>query len=173
MTVVIRFIRMNRWEPPDGGWLKPGDYPADTLLDLATSNNILSVYYVETEAEIERVAIAIAANRDQINVVDYVVVDLSAFEQIRVEPKQVRGDTPDEVVNTWHRDLIQLSVHRMVDLVGVMWGAKKKRIQQKRVKELLVENAVKGYIKRGLIKKETMQNKLDDLLKIVGSNWAG
>lgn len=171
MSLVVRFIKSSRWDPPDGIWLKSGDYPADTLVDLETRNNALSIYFVQTEAEIERLVAAIAASRDFINNVDYALFNLSDFNRIGIELAENRGETPDQQVNAWHRDVIQMSVHRIIELVKVIWSARKERVQQKRIKELLVESAVEGYIQRDLIKKDKMREQIDQLLAAQGRSW--
>jgi hypothetical protein len=69
-------IRQTRWDvPEDAEWLSEDDIPADPLGDFAnTTCNSLSVWLVnEDKANFTRVVTAMAASRERIDKLDYVL----------------------------------------------------------------------------------------------------
>lgn len=173
MTLVVRAIRRSRWTGAfDAAWLAKGDFPADALGDLNTSANAMSVYFLDQHGDLDRLAPALAATKDSFAEFDYAEIDLPFFNQTGIKIKEVLGDTPDTFVNNWHRDLIELSIRNLVDLVGVIHNhATIGRTSEKDVKRLLIESATSGYIERPSIKKLKMQTAIDELLVSAKRGW--
>ncbi len=171
MTFAIRVIRKGRWNF-DGRISAIPDYPADPLADLETSGNALSIYCVSTEVEIERLAAGIAATRDNIDNVDYAAVDLSALNLVGLRTEQVAGKTPDEIVNSWHQDIVGLTIGSILDLAGIIYRVEKKRINEKRIGQLLIGSAANGHIKKLSVPKPKMQIAIEELLTKAGRSWA-
>ena len=53
-------------------WLPAGEFQGGSLVDLQTQDNCLSVYLINDDAHIERVAVALAANRKHLDVLEVV-----------------------------------------------------------------------------------------------------
>ena len=74
-------LRQTRWfVNPDIPWLAPGDLQGDSLVDLITEDNALSVYEVRNNVEEERVSVALAATRDRPAKYDYAVFEEERFQ---------------------------------------------------------------------------------------------
>jgi len=139
---VLRKIRKAKWYKHRGvPWLAQGDLQADALGDLQTSNNELSVYYIESnKSNLERVVTALAANRDFISNLDYALLDLEVLSELGIKTERRAGETPDAQVNTWHIDLVELSAHKLMDLADAIYKhADKRRLQKKKLIQLIVK----------------------------------
>jgi len=99
-------------------WLQPDELAADALQDLRTKQNRLSVYLVDSleSPALNRVLAAMAASRDNIDKLDYASFDWSFLGDLGIEVEAVPGGTPDEEVNQWHRDLVELTAAKLAAL---------------------------------------------------------
>ena len=116
MALALRVIGSKaKWYDQD--WLAPGEATADIVSDFKTSDNKLSVYYIENEEELQRVAVAITRGRKNVQNFDYVLLEESDLVSLGIEVRNAEGATNDEVVNGWHRDLEKLTASKLLDLV--------------------------------------------------------
>jgi hypothetical protein len=127
-------------EPPE--WLSSGEVAADCLTDLATSGNILSVYFLpdDEDRELEqRVAIALAATRDKIDPFEYGLFREAILSQLALSFKQTPGNTPDSAVNALHYDIEELTGSGLLRLTMAMFQEERRfeRLTKKQVKERL------------------------------------
>lgn len=120
MPRFLRTVRQSRWQAP--AWLNPGTaaVKADALADLQTVNNLLSVYLVESAHDIDRITVALAATRDNLQNVDYVVFDDTELQDIGIAVMRSRGNTPDYLVNEMHYDIGKLTARQTADLATVI-----------------------------------------------------
>ena len=125
MPQYLRSIRQGRWRAPS--WLRCGEVQADALGDLATVDNQLSVYRVESQQDINRITIALAATRDNLQNVDYAVFDDAEFENIGIQISQSPGKTPDQVVNELHHDISNLTARQTAALAAIIARGKIER----------------------------------------------
>ena len=65
-------------------------------------------------------ATALAANRDALANFDYVVLDVHPLTDLNIRVDESKGGTPDEEVNAWHRDLVELSAQKIMGLAVVI-----------------------------------------------------
>ncbi len=138
-----------RWDKyPDVSWLAVNELQADALSDLKTDGGKLSVWQVEDdESNLQRLVAALAANRDKLDKVDYVLVDQKILEYISANAKIVLGDSPDEEANRWHLDLTELSVTKVVNLSRAISEANKvRRVLPKEVKAWVRTAIQSGWI---------------------------
>jgi hypothetical protein len=157
VTLVFRKLDSKvRWYK-DGilPWLTlKGDIPADPLNDVRTQDNALSVWLVDDgKQNLNRVALAIAATRQRVDKLDYLLFDLQILSDSDVETCKSRGTTPDEQVNDWHLDLVELSGLELVSLVRAILTSDYEtgRFLPKEVVELL-----KDAVKAGQINQEKL-----------------
>ena len=146
MPFLFRTIRKSKWYNHEGTlWLPEGELQADALDDLKTTNNTLSVYWVDDSQEnLERVVIAFAANRDSFAQVDYALFDKQILSDLNIEFDKSPGDTPDEEVNKWHLDLVELTASKRFELaMKIMVQAQKRRIPKKTIEKRIIK-AVKS-----------------------------
>lgn len=119
MPFLVRGIKRRKWDRQSVyPWLEKDEIPADPLTDLPTSDNALSVYIVEDDkSNLDRVITALAATRERPDKYDYLLFDERALSIANVKTELTRGNTPDDLVNSWHLDLVELSGSKLLALV--------------------------------------------------------
>ena len=120
----------------------PGEeaVPADILGDLFTEDNALSLWSIEDDvANLHLVLAALAAGRDRLANLDYVLFDMDLVDSLALDMKTSEGKTLLKEANSnWHRDLLRLSASGLAGLAerifqeGQTW-----RVPQKDVKDIL------------------------------------
>lgn len=120
MTRYLRSIRRSRWAPPD--WLDPnqGDLPADALADLHTYRNALSVWVADSPEDTDRIIIALAATRDDVQHVDFAVFDDATLADAGIVIESRSGETPDDEVNRLHCNIERLTVRQVAALAAAI-----------------------------------------------------
>jgi len=102
MALLLRTISNAKWVKDD--WMVAGDVPADALSDLRTARNALSVWNVDPELEnLNGVLTALASNRDQLDKVDYTLIDENLLPIIAIECVKSPANTPYSTLNAAHR----------------------------------------------------------------------
>lgn len=152
--VCWRMIEHRRWVDDDD-WLKPGDAPADGLRDLRTDNNSLSIFLFpidDIEVWRDRVAIAMATNRQRIDTIDYAWFELSEIEALGIALVRSQAVTGDQAVNEQHADLTRLSAIRLADLAGVVKRAVD-AANTERLAKRLVKAGIESAVREGRITK--------------------
>lgn len=169
MSFLLRKIRKNKWYKTETiSWLLPGEFQSDPLCDLNTTENKLSVYRVEDDcSNLERVVSALAANCEKIANFDCILFDEKILNNVGIKSEQTKGDTPDEVVNNCHLDLIELSALKLVELAKqALNQGEVKRFLPQDITELLVDSIQKGYINKAKMRlKSTEIEKIDKLIQ--------
>ena len=155
MAYFLRVIRQSHWFNLE--WLPAGELQGDTLRDLQTSNNTLSVYEVRVEDDQERVAVALAANRRYLAVLDYAIFDDSNFNSIGIIAEPREGETPDAVVNQRRYNLMNLTIGRLAYLAQEVSRGTHSRIPEKVVKFRISEGIETGMISREKLQPELLQ----------------
>src|SRR5438045_1847252 len=122
MPFLLRKLTKQKWQPEYAiGWLLEGDLQADALNDLATQNNELSVFHIDDDkSNLNRVVAALAAKRDSLDKLDYALVASQIADDAGFKTRMIKGDTADEAVNQWHRDITELSVANLANLAVVI-----------------------------------------------------
>jgi hypothetical protein len=164
VPLILRKIRKAKWYRSDAApWLESEDLQADALVDLATKGNKLSVYVVEdNQSNLERIIASIAANCDFISDFDYALFGQEVLDEIKINTQDTSGETPDTLVNTWHRDLVELSAVKIFTLAKVIaTRAERRRVLSKRVMELVAHSIASGQIER-----EKLRLKPDQVAKV-------
>jgi hypothetical protein len=138
MPEFLRVVQKARWylKPEWDGW-RQGDLQGDALNDLQTKGNALSVYSVGEGAEIGRIIAALAANRDHLSHLDYVVFDGTSLASSNILVLQTDGQTPDREVNNVHHDVVNLTVSRLLQVAQIVSGCERVRITKSQMKARL------------------------------------
>ena len=145
--------RQARWLIyPDLTWLEDGEVQADALLDLKSVGNKLSVYKVDHEEDAERIVVALAANRDNLAVMDYALFEEVSLITANISIVKQAGETPDDEVNTLHYNLSDLTVHRLAKLAEVVSAGQHTRIPRKEMRTKLCRALDAGVLNRGKVK---------------------
>jgi hypothetical protein len=100
----------------------------------------MSVWRIEEGgSNLDRVLTALAANRQDVDHVEYVLFDDSIVSDLGIKIVKTEGNTPDTHANrTWHYDLVELSGARLAALAnGMFLNSETGLILNKRVLGLL------------------------------------
>lgn len=158
---------MDRWLSDDPPWLGANDAVGDQVSDLKTSENRLSVFEVPPADPSTplRIAAALTAARERLDDVEYCLFDDATLSRIAVRTKAAPGRTPDPLVNSWHKDLVELSGNLLTNLAMELRLIEKGRVLREDLqKELLAAiregtrfsgrgepNIAKYFRKKGLL----------------------
>jgi len=155
VSFILRKVRFNRWYPRERyTWLADGELQADPLGDLQTTQNALSVWYVEDdESNLDQVVTALAANCEHLAHLDYILFDGRIVSELNIDIADSKAKTPDREADQWHCDLLRLSAQKLVQLAGmVIDDAEPQRVTLKQVRELIRQAVNSGRICRGDLK---------------------
>lgn len=146
MPLVLRGIRFNRWYKnpvQDFPWLAPGELPGDSLADIAPQRCTLSVYLVEdNHSNLWRVIAALTANQTSPSHFGFALIDLQMLNSMGFKIVDQPGDTADSIVNSWHRDIVELSATRLLALAQT--------IQSHGATDQILEKEVHNWITRSI-----------------------
>lgn len=88
---------------------------------MATNNNKLSLWEVDNNrANLDRVIAALAATRNNFQHFQYSLVERKLIEGLDINLEKTIGQTPDEIVNQYHYDLIEMSGSKLISLAMMM-----------------------------------------------------
>ena len=149
MPLLLRKIRRSRWYK-ELAWLPKSDVQADSLVDLPTKNNRLSVWFIKEDmSNFDRVITALAANRDFPANFDYALFSEEILKKETIKVEKSKGDSKDNVANDeWHRDLCELSAKKMLYIAQhIFKEGKIERIQEKQIVQQINEAVKIGTIK--------------------------
>jgi hypothetical protein len=124
---------------------------ADALGDLSTSNNTLSVWYVEEDrSNLEQIITALAATHQSLSNFDYALLEVQVLSGLNIPINPSPGNTPDGEANvSWHRDLIELSAQNLLELAqAIMARGEKARVSEREVRRLIGQAVASGRIER-------------------------
>lgn len=166
--MLIRFISsISKWDESKVINRPDAFICGDTISDLRTTDNNLSVWKADSEEDIEDAIVALALNRDAVDKIIYILIreeDLAKLE-IEISYKNA-GKAPglkDSILNK-HRDLIELDFWRIGFLAEYMLRLAKDENHRKLCSKAEVKKLLNKY-KGSKIKIENMSEKLKEKLK--------
>ena len=172
MPYVFRKIKSTRWNLEEHRekfpWLKEGEAPATTFSDVirddVKDHSELSVYITDgSEDDVRRLVTAFALTGDNIDKIDYKLVDLDTMLEQNFVFKPSPGRTPDDVVNGWHHDL-QVSAIKLAEFVQLMYSVRSYRMLKSSLKQAIIAGIENEHINLDKIPKERMKQKVQELL---------
>jgi hypothetical protein len=166
MSLFVRKIELAKWQKSE--FLDKGEIPADAITKcLSTSFDNLSVWEIESESEIDDIALAIYSipQRDKIEKMDIVILDPDYLLKSGIISGQTDGATLFEARKKSHRDLLKLS-NKTLDIVAyhIVDNLKKDKFKQYpkgRIKELLKQ----AILDNGKIALESLHEKLQEAIR--------
>jgi len=82
------------------------------------------------------------------------------------EFKETPANTPDVIVNSWHRDLQYLTVSKLIKFIELLYfEAETRRALKKDVEKWILAGVQQQYIDTSLIREESMLRKIEELQK--------
>jgi len=169
-TLVCPFsiLKTSAWDQyGDLPWLKTAEVQAPALWDLGFGDNRLSVWSIEDDkSNLERIIGALAARRENIENLDYVLIESSSLSEPDIAIEKTNGETPDEDANTrYHFDGIQLAISKILNIANLIkLSPEKERVQSFDVKKYLLKSFERGYFNQGRLKAELL-GKLQGAIK--------
>lgn len=137
---------------PTADWPEDSGLSSDALDDMRTTKGNMSVYAIMDVADRKRVAVALAATRNDISHLDYAIFEGSGLESLGIAVRQTEGDTPDKDVNELHYNLGNLTVKRLAQLTEIVSDGEHGRIRQLDIKTALYEATRVGRLDMSQIK---------------------
>jgi hypothetical protein len=166
---LLRAIRKAKWyRNPDLPWLSEGELQADALYDLKTDNNILSVWHIlDDHSNKEQIITALAATRQHPVQFDYFLLEEQYPRELNIKIVEIPGDSPDQGINSWHRDLIELSAEKLMQLArAIQLHAQRERIPHSNVRRLLAQALLSG--RHDPTKTKLAAEALAGIIKLIG-----
>jgi len=137
-------LRYNRWLETEGR--APLAFPADVITDLRTAGDRIAVFEITEAVGAERIAIAVAAGKRDVDQTAYSIFDRAAVEALGISLHKTAGGTYDTAVNSAHYDVHVGSAERLIELAGVIAAGDIVPILRERVAELLRAGFGSGQI---------------------------
>lgn len=155
--MLLRTIRKSRWYQLD--WLPKGESPAETLQDFLTNENRLSLWSIDVDqSNLARVIAAIAATRDNPQVIDYVMFDTELAEATQIKLSLEPGNTPDEEANRrWHFNALEVSSSQVARLTEALFDLPDLRFRKTKNQ---VKQAVTSSVKAGFLREADLKPKV-------------
>ena len=172
LSFFLRSVRRNRWSLEfwdKFSWLKAGDIPVDPLFDILSQDekgklrNVVSMWYVlEDESNLNRIIAALAAARDRLDILDYMLVELELIEKYEFNRERTLGLTADERINNdWHFDIGKISGFNLLNFVKEILD-RRRQYEEKRVKKDDIIRRVQVQQVKTLIQKALDEKWLDE-----------
>ena len=161
----IRVVNTRRWFDRDL-IEELGGVPADAFKGFKTSSNKLSIYYFDDTVPLRRVLAALAANRENLQEIDYAQFPDFVLDELGIKREVALGDTPDTDVNAKHVDLVNLTASQLHGLIrGISDKGTVLRLPRSEVKSSLGEGIEKSFLNPSTMN----QRVLDSLRSGAGS----
>ncbi|MCY4238613.1 MAG: hypothetical protein OXC93_09705 [Rhodospirillaceae bacterium] len=147
MSVLRKLDRKSRWLREGEEAENEASPPADALRCLKSEQNTLSVFFVSDDEDVERAAAAMAASREGLDPFDYALLTEEALAFLQEQLEDTAGDTKDDTVNEWHRDLAKLRVNHVSELANTIYAQGDiKRFTPGEVKRIVRAAVEHGFI---------------------------
>jgi len=116
------------------------------MQDLRTDSNTISVWHiVDDHGNKDRIIAALAATRQQATNFDYFLLEEHYIREINIRIVETQGNSPDNGINSWHRDLVELSAEKLMALAKVIQQhAQIERILDKDISHFLAQAMLAG-----------------------------
>ncbi|MCK4296647.1 MAG: hypothetical protein KAX28_08360 [Candidatus Marinimicrobia bacterium] len=164
MPLLLRKIRKSKWYLLP--WLSKGDLQADSIVDLSTKNNELSVWFIKDDkSNLERIITALAARCDYLSNFDYALFNPKILEEKNIKKRRSKGSSADDEANElWHLNLYELSALKILSLAQHIFNdGKIKRIQEKQIGKYINKGLQEGKIKPEVLK-DGIKSKIGTLI---------
>lgn len=137
------------------------DISSDIITNcLKTSQDTLSLWYVENEDEIDNAIIALSSNRDYVNRLDYIVIPDQYIKDYNLELNKEEGNSPYISFNNNHYNIVNINysllgriAEMIVDIINN--GQKIERIHEK-----VIKSKLKTAIEKKLLDTQKMKESL-------------
>ena len=154
MPKFLRFVRQARWAQPS--WLPhaPNERQADTLRDLLTQSNRMSVYRADSQQMVHYAVAGFAANRERLAHVDYAIIDTDALRTNTIKAEPNPGRTPHVEANKIHCDFVDLTASQILAIAIAITPEQVQRVHQTTIRAMLAEALLQNLLDQPMLKAE-------------------
>ena len=159
MSLLVRKIDRSKWRRTgiEGG----DDVCADAITScLRTTGNKMSVWLIESEAEIDEAVLAIAAGQLHLETFDVVTISPDYIGEKGIAVSATESETPVEELRHIHRDLCELSYCSL----GVVAYHIAERISQNRAHRY-TEGRLKGLLRNAISQERLEAQRLSESVR--------
>jgi hypothetical protein len=167
MPFLLRSLKKEKWNREQRpNWLCDNEVPKESVRDLIAqeTGNKLSVWLIQDDSSnLEEVVLGMLSNRDHVEKFDYVLIDSEACNNLDIKIQSSDGKTPSKQANSWHRNLIELSGRKLMEIARVIYyEGERQRIKPSRVKKTLM-----AALSVGAIEESDLNDKMKISLKLI------
>ena len=150
MALLVRKIEKSKWMQKNilNGELASADAITNSL---KTTNNTLSVWRVESEAEIEKAVLAIVSESQHLDAIDIIILDQEEIKSKKLELTNSLGKTPFKEFIHNHCDIVQLDYGSLGKVADIIINSFKKnrdtRYTKSQLKKIISDGIVQGSVK--------------------------
>ena len=163
MALILREVQNVMWwsvfRESTEGWLSASECRGDALKSLRSTDCSLSIFRLEEDSpdHLERTLAAFAAQRPEPDKLDFAILTESDFVGLGLKLTDALGETPDSVVNSWHRNIVELSTARIQQLATCLQShATFCRKREKDVLRLIKKALEAGHIAEGMVQPKVL-----------------
>ncbi len=164
-SYVLRGINWSRWRQAveektlnEDGACEPL-LMADVFLDMKTSGNSLSVYFVsDTQDQILPVAVGLAAGKQRLDRFDYVLFRQELLDQLKIRYRHSDGDGKHKEANKVHVDLEGLTFYQLTELI--LYICCDEATQLRRVEKPILGQGIIKAIRDGHVSQNDIEEKV-------------
>ena len=120
MPLLVRRFERQRWDHDVRNDASIPHVTADAITDLKTKGNTLSVWYAESEAELDNAVLAIAGTLNQIDSIDVIALDMSDLKLAGLVLQEDVGATKIKGFDKRHRNIVELDYASLGVVARVM-----------------------------------------------------
>ncbi len=170
MALILREVQNVMWwsvfREAAEDWLPDSECRGDALKSLRSTDCSLSIFRLEEDSteQMERMLAAFAAQRGRAADLDFAILAEPDFIGLGLRLANAPGKTPDSVVNSWHRNIVELSASRIQQLAMCLQS--QATFCRKREKDVL--RLVKNSLAAGHIAERLVQPKLLAEIRVSG-----
>ena len=137
-------VESRKWTDSPG--IESGEYPADALRELSTTDNTLSFWIVDDSAEDwwKDAALALASNRERLDGIELAFIGAAEVQAAHISIRMSPGDTPVLDIVDRHVDFEKLDQRRYFEIasaIGRAFGVRWRKLNRTDVK-LLIKGAI-------------------------------
>lgn len=161
MAQYLRVVKASRWDASQVTWLPAGQLKPEVFQDLKTNGEgCLSVFEVKGPLTETRIARAFAGTRDDVEPVEWFVIEGDDLSAVGLKVVSTPTNTPDKAVNASHHDVVHLSADGLLRFATVVARGRQDVMLAKRVKTLLDEGIADRTVDREAIRSAKLRDKL-------------
>ena len=153
MPRFLRKVRKARWARPS--WTSDCPEPhwqGDSLNDLSTTKNSLSVYQVDSDEMLCHVIAGLAASSDNLSNFDYAIIEGELLEAMNLCVTPTDGTTPHIEANRLHHNIVDLTADGILNLVHSISVDDVRRVPRPKVRVLIRSALDDGQINLARLK---------------------